>query len=283
VADTLRARWSEVEVAEGVRKRWINRAFWAAALLSGTASCGPSIGDCDMVALTATNPTMAVPYEGQRLIHQTCASGQCHSAAAKGAARVGAPADLNFDLVPADLSPAELTKVTRGESNVDELAEDMWEWIADGEMPPEGQREPLKGANKETVRNWLACGAPVVKQPLPVAASAEWALIFPSLEGTCGACHNASSTTGPWLALGDACATRANLLANVAVGPLCGPTGSHLVVPSSPDTSLIMQKLESPMPCGGVMPPDRAPAAPSALAPSLRQWIAAGALAPGCP
>ncbi len=270
-------------MAEGVRKRWIYRAFWAASAVLGTAGCGPSLGECDMAALAASNPTMAVPYEGQRLIHQTCASGQCHSAAAKGAARVGAPADLNFDLVPADLSAPELTKVSRGESNVDELAEDMWEWIADGEMPPEGQRDPLEGANKETVRNWLACGAPVVKAPLAAVVGADWAQIFPSLEMTCGACHNASSTTGPWLALGDACATRANLLAAVAVGPGCMATGSKLVVPSSPDTSLMLQKLELPMPCGSVMPPDRAPAAPSALASSLRQWITAGALAPGCP
>lgn len=268
-------------------KAWVEASVWLAIsglVQLGSAGCGSDLGECDTVALTAADPTMSRPYEGQRLVHQSCASGQCHSEAAKGEARVGAPADLNFDLIPAsELDPLELARVTRGESTVDELAEEMWTFIDDGSMPPEGQRMPLTGADKETVRNWLACGAPTVKKPLSGITGPDWAQIFPSLAATCGACHGATSPTGAWLVADDLCATRANLLADVAVGPSCASSGSRLVVPSSPDTSLLVSKLESPMPCGTVMPPDRAPGTPSPIAAPLREWIAAGAPAPGCP
>jgi hypothetical protein len=243
----------------------------------GAAGCGSDLGECDMVALDATRDASGIP-RGQILIHQSCASGLCHSEAAKGKDRIGAPADLNFDLVPADAT--EVARVTRGTSNVDELAEEMWTWIDDGSMPPEGQRPPLEGADKETVRNFLACGAPVQNVP-PVVTGPDWAQIFPSLGG-CMVCHGTGSATGAWYAA-DACTTRANLLASAAVGPSCGGTGSMLVVPSNPDASLMLQKLEAPMPCGTVMPPDRTPATPSPIAAPLRQWIAAGAPAPGCP
>lgn len=271
-------------MVEGVQKQWTWMAIGAAWLLAtvGSAGCGPGLGECDMAALMLSTDGSR-PYDGQRLVHQTCASGQCHSELAKGAARVGAPADLNFDLVPADESVPELARITRGAGNVDELAEEMWEWIDDGTMPPDNQRMPLEGENKEAVRNWLACGAPMVNKPLAVIAGADWSQIFPSLEASCGACHGAASTTGPWLAMGDACATRAGLLANPPSGPSCSGAGSMLIVPGSPDSSLMLQKLESPMPCGTAMPPGRVPAEPSPLAVPLRQWIAAGALAPGCP
>ena len=273
----------------GVRKAWSYVAIFAVTLL-GQAGCGPGLGECDMAALALTNDVaLSQPYTGQQLVNQSCAAGRCHSETAKGADRIGAPAGLNFDVVPADVSDPEITRIIRGESHVDENAEEMWEWIDDGMMPPEGQRTPLSSANKEIVRNWLACGAPVVRQPLP-AVSSDWASLFPTLDTTCGACHNATSLTGPWLAQGDACATRANLLAGMATGPACGMTGAKLVVASSPDTSLLLQKLEAPMPsCGDPMPPGRgaglAPTAipASAIAAPLRMWIADGAPAPGCP
>jgi hypothetical protein len=115
----------------------------------------------------------------------------------------------------------------------------------------------------------------------PVVAGPDWAQIYPSLGG-CMVCHGAGSATGAWYGA-DACTTRTNLLASAAVGPSCGGLGSMLIVAGNPDASLMLQKLESPMPCGTVMPPDRTPATPSAIAAPLRQWIAAGALAPGCP
>jgi mono/diheme cytochrome c family protein len=273
---------AEVDVVQDVRKA-CGSVTVAVAIALTQGGCGSDLGECDMAALAlSTDAAQSQPYTGQRLVHQSCAAGQCHAESAKGVDRIGAPAGLNFDVVPADTSDAESAKIIRGESVVDENAEEMWEWISDGLMPPEGKRMPLEGADKETVRNWLACGAPVIRQPLTVGGR-DWAALFPSLETTCGACHNAASTTGPWLALGDACTTRANLLGSVASGTGCGTTGATLIVPSSPDASLLLQKLESPMPCGTVMPPDRNAATPSALAAPLRQWIAAGALAPACP
>ena len=72
------------------------------------------------------------------MINTSCSSGRCHSASAKNAQRTGAPAGLNFDLVPASAmeTAEEMNKVAKGEVVVHDWTDTMWEEIQDGEMPP---------------------------------------------------------------------------------------------------------------------------------------------------
>ena len=260
-----------------------------AACAAALASCGTDLGECDMNALGGSNVQgMLAPHTGQKLVNNTCAGGTCHSEAATGKARSGAPAELNFDVVPADSSAVEIARAVRGGSNVHDEAEEMWELIDDGEMPPEGKRAAFSSAEKETVRNWLACGADVVAAPDNVTVTPDLESIHAALSGmVCKACH----TSGPdnnFLS-GDACAMYNALVGKTAVSTGCGTSGLTVVVAGKPDDSLFWKKLNaSPAPpCGATMPfgaPMPLAATNPAVAEAIRMWIAAGAVKPSnCP
>jgi hypothetical protein len=125
--------------------------------------CGEDVGACpsDSAGMTkgAGYDTVVVgsqvQYGGQAIINQSCANGICHSSAAKGEARHGAPADLNFDLRPVGESGVESSATTNGrtvaklkEAEVRGLRErqrkvfeernSIWQQVKDGEMPPSG-------------------------------------------------------------------------------------------------------------------------------------------------
>jgi len=263
----------------GVRATWLSTL-----LLFGLSGCGSDLGKCDVAALGGNvTPGQLAPHTGQLLVNRSCAAGSCHSESAIGTARDGAPAGLNFDVVPQDLSPAEMAKITRGSANVNDNADDMWSWIDDGTMPPEGKRVAPTATEKEAIRNWLACGAEVVPVAPAIDMSGDFNQLFTSLQRDCGACHGAGSVSGQWLKA-DPCATRAALVNTSATGPSCGPTGRVLVTPGNPDNSLMLQKLEgATQTCGTAMPLGRADAVPSAYAAPLRAWITGGALVVGCP
>ncbi len=47
---------------------------------------------------------------------------------------------------------------------------ELWELVRRGEMPPAGASAgPLSGQEKETIRSWIAAGAPAPAVPLPMA------------------------------------------------------------------------------------------------------------------
>src|SRR5262249_25254355 len=78
-----------------------------AFVLLGLSGCDASLGKCtdkyqgrDPVSL----PSGSVMYEGQAIINASCAGGRCHSSTAHGDARSGAPAGLDFDLLPVQVT-----------------------------------------------------------------------------------------------------------------------------------------------------------------------------------
>ena len=65
-------------------------------------------------------------------------------------------------------APAEYARITKAAKVVQDHADEMWEEIQDGEMPPKNQMRSLSSDDKESLRNWLACGAPVIFAPVGV-------------------------------------------------------------------------------------------------------------------
>lgn len=90
-------------------------------------------------------------------------------------------------------------------------------------------------------------------------------------------CHSGGSTGGSLnFTMGaDASSVRTGLINRAASGSECTSSGSSLVVPGSPDTSLLYLKLTDTPPCGSRMPPTGA-LAPADLA-RIRTWIQDGA------
>ena len=97
----------------------------------------------------------------------------------------------------------------------------MWSEIESGSMPPPkpaGTGE-LSSADKETVRNWLACGAPVI-QAVGGTATATWDSIWGTIGPLCVGCHDTERSRGFQDALlgelGDACGSHANIFGHVS-------------------------------------------------------------------
>lgn len=262
------------------------RRFAAVLLGAALAGCGPDLGECDMNALGGSDvPGMLAPRAGQIAVNTSCAAGRCHSASATGENRVGAPAGLNFDVVPADPSPAELAKATEGAGVVHDQAEEMWELIDSGDMPPEGQRAPPTAEQKEQIRNWLACGAQVVLAPEQTSGvTPDLPSIFNALTD-CRACHS-SGTDNAFLQT-DACGMYKALVMKPPIGSLCKTMPAlTLVAPNNPDGSLFVQKMGTTPPCGSTMPFGATmPLSQSkpALYNAIRTWVMNGAAPPpGC-
>jgi hypothetical protein len=131
-------------------------------------------------------------YAGQALIHESCAAGGnfCHSSSALD--RFGVPAGLDFDIAPtaSDGTRYDRTGSARlayAHNMVDRQARAIWNTIANGSMPPGRVGDTLSvhtfgwitdptdptrdvplptletDEGREIVRNWLACGAPIVE------------------------------------------------------------------------------------------------------------------------
>jgi hypothetical protein len=255
------------------------------------SGCGTDLGECDRTMLGGSEDVAApMPHTAQILVSESCASGICHSAAAKGDQRRGAPAELNFDVLPATDAFEEIARVMDGAAVVQNRAEDMWALIDSGEMPPprpEGGGE-MSSADKETVRNWLACGAPVIATPLEGGNDA-FSMIYTAISGmNCQGCHQQGLPNGMFLPTrGDACAAYTNLVGGVSSGPECGDDALVLVQPNMPEASLLLQKLKGSMPpCGASMPMGERPLIETnpTLVQMIEDWIADGAPKPAeCP
>ena len=142
----------------------------------------PSLGECDLEVaqrVVYTDDDLGLPaYEGQALIQRSCGDGSyCHAPAATSDARYGTPHGMDFD-IQVVRGPDDLTRLADNIDSVRALSKSILNQINDGAMPPgkvgvdiastgtiyrQLPAELDKEANN-TIRNWLACGAPVVER-----------------------------------------------------------------------------------------------------------------------
>jgi len=212
-----------------------NAACSGLVLVSALAlGCGEEVGSCDDpskghdTVLVGTT----IQYGGQAIINESCAG--CHGSQVRGAARRGAPAGLDFDLIPAESEEVGENQdgdtvmvleegVVRGlrerQRRVFEQRNLIWDQVKEGLMPPNGvgaayrqlkrvfdtkdddvctkRKASYDGvfekSSMDVLRNWLACGAPIVetnsesveKAGIPGAAGFQYPLCeaAPSMPG----------------------------------------------------------------------------------------------------
>jgi hypothetical protein len=298
---------------------------FALAAATAAAGCSDNLGTCDMAAMAAATQVVYAAdgtpyYAGQGLVQFGCADGVCHSALAEKGSRKGAPHGLNFDVRPlsAGSTADNISALRDGLSEVHDEAGSMWGEISDGAMPPgeagkrsdqnwkraDGTAAGLPGLStdvgKATVRNWLACGAPVVAgvtgapadamslgtvmEPLkamstPGGGAPTFDAVFDAVFSQCGACHSAN---GPYMALGLDLSTKAKAyeslvgkMPTTSGGGMCGSQPNKLIEVGKCKESLVYMKLGANPPCGARMPPT-GPLGDAAIQ-MLCDWIDAGA------
>jgi hypothetical protein len=265
------------------------RAGLVLALLSPLGACGTDLGECDPNALGGSLTPPQAMHTGQMIVGTSCSGSRCHAESATGEQRFGAPAELNFDVISATGDPSDPV-VGRGGTNVIDWADEMWEQIESGTMPPplpKGGAE-LSAAQKEAVRNWLACGAEVIT-PTNAPVQPTWDSIWPRLS-SCTSCHATASSAGQNFVLGmadDMCGALGRVREAAPITMACGSSGIPIVVPNDPDGSLLVQKLKGTQTCGDPMPYGSpmpfVETAPDVVA-AIETWIAMGAPKPAsCP
>jgi hypothetical protein len=288
-----------------------------AVLATALAGCSEDLGVCDMVAATTVvyAPDGTPFYAGQGLVQYGCAEGVCHSATAVEDARKGAPHGLNFDVRPltAQSTPGNIVALRDGIAKVRDEKGDMYGEIAGGTMPPgeegkrpaqvwklgNGQSAGLPGIDdntgKATVRNWLACGAPVVSGVKPGEPSdatqisgsvvldslntgtveSTFTAVYASVLAPCAAACHKPGGVYPALDLSSKATSYSALVDKEPAPGACTGKGK-LVVANSCETSLLYLKLNANPPCGSQMPQGGPYLASSALD-ALCSWIKAGA------
>lgn len=218
--------------------------------LFGATGCAPADpGECDPTDLQHVYYDVdGYPsYAGQALVETTCAGGVCHDSFLERDQWHGVPGGFEFNVgiaigeTPAD-QPAELERLRRARRLVWNWRAEVWDSVATGSMPRrlfdpvtgehlaqyaveplewrDAAGRPLPGLStaegKELLRNWLACGAPVV-EGIEGPASGDVGDIVPR------ALPAVSCDTG-FTACGAACVDVATDHANCgACGVACGP------------------------------------------------------------
>jgi len=285
-----------------------------AALLAG---CSVDLGACDMsVATHVVYDEAGLPaYEGQSQLAVSCGNGSfCHSRAARGDDRFGAPAGLDFDvqLASADASAGDLERLAAAISEVRDHRESIYLEVRTGRMPPfgeatlvahagvprfadaEGTRVPFVDSFEglAVLRNWLACGAPVVERtegsgtvgdvvpPLDTGAlEPRFTSIYERvLSPLCGeSCHSPEAPDFLAEHQLDLSTPRVAYDALVDVGAMGSACDAGTrVVPGDPAASLLLQKLAGTHDCGDPMPLGGTPI-PSDTLDVVAAWITAGA------
>jgi hypothetical protein len=162
-----------------------------AALLIWLCACEPDLGVCeDEVARALVYDEAGQPaYAGQALLHVSCGHGSyCHSAEATGRLRFGVPLGFDFDVAPVgDGDHEALARLVAGTDTVAARSRAIFRTVEKGDMPPWGEATLEIHVNApryrfvegegtrrlehvdsfeglEILRNWLACGAPVVER-----------------------------------------------------------------------------------------------------------------------
>jgi hypothetical protein len=301
------------------------RALLAAALLLG---CSPELGPCDpSEARRVVYDDFGSPaFEGQALMIQSCGHGVfCHSSDIDLEDRHGVPLGLDFDLRIDDGEPGAVERLREMQRNTIAHRHAIWAQVSSGSMPATGPiGEEVLGAapryqrfdmaagethpfptvdtdeGSESLRNWLACGSPVVERTEPLeedqpiepvgwvvqAAQVEplepnWLDIYTRLvEPRCatGPCHGREQEGG--LDLRDRDASLARLTAGTASGDECIEGGARWIDIESPDDSLFLQKLTGLDAAGDPVCGERMPRGtrvdPRSIA-AIRLWIMNGA------
>ncbi len=140
----------------------------------------PELGECDETVarvVVYTDDAQGLPaYAGQALINQSCGAGAfCHSEGAVD--RHGAPLGMDFDLALAT-DEAQTERLRRDQATAHRLGRWILLEVQQETMPPGaiGAEVAASGPayrnlpalfspeGKETLRNWLACGSPVVER-----------------------------------------------------------------------------------------------------------------------
>lgn len=260
-------------------------------------ACKSEIGACENMEAARQlvyGPGNSVATKGQALMHESCGQAAfCHSGAAKESQRQGAPHRMNFDMLP---RPTGLPDVFH-------LDDAIWQQVQEGMMPPRGyavgdglwtysrarrmdeRRLPkLKTTEGRSIlRNWLACGSPVVTDSkVPDWAQATgtiepvWSEIHPKLilaRCATSGCHDQAAAAGE-LVMVDACETYRTLME-------AGTCKKKRVVPGDGDGSFLLEKVDSETPSCGSRMPTSGPLSESEVA-ALRTWIEDGAEAEEC-
>jgi hypothetical protein len=313
-------------------------------LVVAAPACATELGECDLeaafeIAYTADG---SPAFVGQALVIQSCGGGGfCHAEGLAPSQRFGAPAALTLDLrIAATTRLPEAAAVARLRRAQDVAAAHRWpilDTVLAGTMPPGGAAGaavlgstpsydrvgedgrtfsalPAIGSDDGValLRNWLACGVPVVERTepvpegevdsagFPVAACVrrcvdpvlrdiEQAILRPSC--ATAACHDDDApAAGLDLSLppGDAPLDRllTRLTVQSAAGEECiaDPTwaGRPMVVPGDPEGSFLFHKTApstGAVACGRRMPLARSLLGPQATC-ALEAWIRCGACGP---
>jgi len=285
--------------------------------------CAPELGPCDESAARALvyDDQGSPAYEGQALVIASCGGGGlCHSPEADLENRRGAPFGLDYDLRIAEEALSSTDRLRAQQAFAFRERHDIWAQVSSARMPVSGAvgDEVLAAAPRyarldslteeasalpslstpeglEVLRNWLACGLPVVERVAPLAGvepigaiveardvepvAASWPDIYSRLvERRCNspACHGRMEAGDLDLRGQDAALAR--MIGEPARGVSCEPEMTTLIVPGDPDGSLFFQKLSgrdatgAPV-CGRLMPQTGARISAASLA-NIRRWIA---------
>jgi hypothetical protein len=183
------------------RALWFGSLFSAASTLA--AGCNDlGTCDDPLNGRTPVKVGPEVMYAGQAIMNASCAGGTCHSSTAKGESRQGAPEGLDFDLALAppgavipgadggvlavQLNNVDVAGLRNRQRKIFDERELVWEQIDKGLMPPSDDFKSKvtsiarfmfgsdgscpAGTNlgsftdaKKELRNWLACGTPIVE------------------------------------------------------------------------------------------------------------------------
>lgn len=309
------------------------------------SGCSPTVGAACDESLARTiyfDEGGAPAYGGQAILISSCAGGGSFCHAESPRTRYGAPYGMNFDVVLAD--GAQFPNEAAGARHLysaqlltHHLRDDIYGQVSSGAMPPGALAQGTMGSSyttyasttdtvgtplpsirsadgRELLRNWLACGSPVVEatsfpMATPCASNADcpvthrcdtahsecfdvgavvaaravttanWSSIYSTILGpTCAlsVCHGtAGAPASGNLDLSSAATAYAALVGTAAIVPACGTR----VVAGDPATSFLVAKLEGtqdPATCGTSMPIGGM-LAPAQIA-IIRTWIMNGAL-----
>ena len=157
----------------------------AAGLLMSAAACAPvEPGQCESADVQRVYYDVGgyPAYAGQALVDTSCAGGVCHTSGIAPGQRYGVPAGLDFDVGIAvgdtpEATSAALERLRRARRLVWNWRASLWDAVHRDFMPPSGSDAALEwhdadgralpgvrtSEGKALLRNWLACGAPVVE------------------------------------------------------------------------------------------------------------------------
>ena len=315
--------------------------------------CAPTVGtECDMAAATSIvyDPFGSPAYVGQSMMITSCGVNGAYCHAASPQDRYGAPFGMDFDPILADNEVFDGNR-DRGEARlfairtrIFDMRDDIYAQVVGGQMPPRGIGSArvddalamgggyhaytgpgdLVGTSVPTIhsaeghailRNWLACGAPMIEGVTPAMSLAchhdaectitgscvvtagvcgtvgastpahaidiqpTWDSIYTTvIQHTCatGGCHDAASAPfSGHLDMSTADLAYADLVGVAADHTECGTR----VAPGNPGGSFLLAKLDGTQShgtCGDTMPIGGM--LPTPVRGAIQTWITNGAL-----